>query len=170
MSFAIATRCRAYNEAMSDFILIAATIVFFAICVLYIKWCDGARADGTVPGDRFFDPIERFIYGVCGLDHKREQRWNVYALSLVAFSLVSLLMLYGLQRLQGSLAFNPTGRAGVTPWGAWNVALSFVTNTNWQWYSEQGHDEPPHPDDRADRAELRVGCRIRSRTRRGSPT
>ena len=81
---------------MSDFILIAATIVFFAICVLYIKWCDGARADGTVPGDRFFDPIEWFIYGVCGLDHKREQRWNVDALSLVAFSLVSLLMLYGL--------------------------------------------------------------------------
>ena len=130
----------------------------------------GARADGTAPGDRFFDPIERFIYGVCGLDHKREQRWNVYALSLVAFSLVSLLMLYGLQRLQGSLAFNPTGRAGVTPWGAWNVALSFVTNTNWQWYSGRGHDEPPHPDDRADRAELRVGCRIRSRIRRGSPT
>jgi K+-transporting ATPase ATPase A chain len=95
----------------------------------------GNRKDGTAPGDRIFNPIERFIYRVCGIDDKREQRWNVYALSLVAFSLVSLLLLYGLQRLQGSLPFNPTDRPGVTPWGAWNVAISFVTNTNWQWYS-----------------------------------
>jgi potassium-transporting ATPase potassium-binding subunit len=95
----------------------------------------GARKDGTAPGDRFFNPIERFIYRVCGIDDKREQRWNVYALALVAFSLVSLLLLYGLQRLQGSLPFNPTNRPGVTPWGAWNVAVSFMTNTNWQWYS-----------------------------------
>ena len=95
----------------------------------------GYREDGTSPGDRFFNPIERFIYRMCGIDHRREQRWNVYALSLVAFSLVSLILLYGLQRLQGSLPFNPTDRPGVTPWGSWNVAVSFVTNTNWQWYS-----------------------------------
>ena len=66
---------------------------------------------------------------------KREQRWNVYALSLVAFSLVSVLVLYVLQRLQGGLPFNPTDRAAVTPMGSFNVAVSFVTNTNWQWYS-----------------------------------
>ena len=95
----------------------------------------GYRKDASAPGDRFFNPIERFVYRVCGIDHKREQRWNVYTLALVAFSLVSLLLLYGLQRLQGSLPFNPTDRAGVTPWGSWNVAVSFVTNTNWQWYS-----------------------------------
>ncbi len=52
----------------------------------------GYREDGTAPGDRFFNPIERFIYRVCGIDDKREQRWNVYTLSLVAFSLVSLLV------------------------------------------------------------------------------
>ena len=95
----------------------------------------GVRDDRTAPGDRFFNPIERAIYRVCGIDHKREQRWNVYALALVAFSLVSLVLLYGLQRLQGSLPFNPTDRVGVTPWGSWNAAVSFVTNTNWQWYS-----------------------------------
>ncbi|MGZ4792175.1 MAG: potassium-transporting ATPase subunit KdpA [Ilumatobacteraceae bacterium] len=95
----------------------------------------GYREDGTAPGDRFFNPIERFIYRVCGIDDKREQRWNVYTLALVAFSLVSLLILYALQRLQGSLPFNPTNRGAVTPWGSWNVAVSFVTNTNWQWYS-----------------------------------
>ena len=95
----------------------------------------GVREDGTAPGDRFFNPIERFIYRVCGIDHKREQRWNVYALALVAFSLVSVLVLYAMQRLQGSLPFNPTDRTAVTPWGSWNVAVSFMTNTNWQWYS-----------------------------------
>jgi K+-transporting ATPase ATPase A chain len=90
---------------------------------------------GTAPGERFFDPIDRAIYRLCGIDAKREQRWNVYAVSLLAFSLTSVLSVYAIQRLQGSLPLNPTDRGAVTPWGAWNVAISFVTNTNWQWYS-----------------------------------
>ena len=101
----------------------------------YMAAVYGVWEDGTAPGDRFFNPIERFIYRVCGIDHKREQRWNVYALALVAFSLVSVLVLYAMQRLQGSLPFNPTDRTAVTPWGSWNTAVSFMTNTNWQWYS-----------------------------------
>jgi K+-transporting ATPase ATPase A chain len=95
---------------------------------------DGATL-GPAPGDRFFGPIDRLIYRICGIDERKEQRWNVYALSLLAFSVVGVLMLYAILRLQGSLPFNPTGRAALTPWGAWNVAVSFVTNTNWQWYS-----------------------------------
>jgi K+-transporting ATPase ATPase A chain len=90
---------------------------------------------GKAPGERFFEPIERRIYRLCRIDSKREQRWNVYAIALLAFSLVSILVVYVLQRVQGSLFFNPTNRTAVTPWGAWNVAVSFVTNTNWQWYS-----------------------------------
>ena len=66
---------------------------------------------------------------------RREQRWNVYATSLLAFSLVSVLLLYTMHRLQGVLPFNPTDRAGVSPMGSFNAAISFVTNTNWQWYS-----------------------------------
>ena len=95
----------------------------------------GHRKDGSAPGDRFFGPIDRFIYKICRIDSKREQRWNVYAMSLLAFSVVSILVLYALIRLQGSLPFNPTGKVAVTPWQAWNIAISFVTNTNWQWYS-----------------------------------
>jgi K+-transporting ATPase ATPase A chain len=95
----------------------------------------GAGLDAKAPGDRVFLPVERFIYKVCRVDAKREQRWNVYALALLAFSLVSILAVYLLQRVQGSLPLNPTDRAAVTPWGAWNTAISFVTNTNWQWYS-----------------------------------
>ncbi len=101
----------------------------------YIAAVFGSRDDGTAPGDRVFKPIERTIYRVLGVDQKREQRWNVYAASLVAFSLVSLLVLYAILRAQGSLPFNPTDRGGLSPTGAFNTAISFVTNTNWQWYS-----------------------------------
>ena len=91
--------------------------------------------DAPAPGDRFFGPIERFVYRVSGVDPDREQRWNVYAIALLAFSLVSFLVVYALQRLQGSLPLNPNDRGAVTPWGAFNAAVSFMTNTNWQWYS-----------------------------------
>jgi len=101
----------------------------------YIAAVYGARDDGTAPGDRVFNPLERTIYRVLGVDRKREQRWNVYAVSLVAFSLVSILVLYVILRAQGVLPFNPTDREGLTPTGAFNTAISFVTNTNWQWYS-----------------------------------
>ncbi|MBP9053515.1 MAG: potassium-transporting ATPase subunit KdpA [Ilumatobacteraceae bacterium] len=101
----------------------------------YIANVFGARADGSAPGDRFFNPIERVIYRIFGVDPKREQRWNVYAASMMAFTLLSLLSLYVLLRTQGSLPFNPTDRESLTPTGAFNAAVSFTTNTNWQWFS-----------------------------------
>jgi len=122
-----------------NFLQLAALIVALAITVpplgRYMANVFGARADGSAPGDRFFRPIERSIYRVCGIDSQREQRWNVYAAAMMAFSLVSVLLLYALLRLQGSLPFNPTDRVGVSPMGSFNAAVSFVTNTNWQWYS-----------------------------------
>ena len=99
------------------------------------RYIAAVHSGDRAPGERVFAPIERAIYRVCRVDAEREQRWNVYALSLLAFSLVSILVVYAMQRLQSFLPFNPTGRAAVTPWGAWNTAISFVTNTNWQWYS-----------------------------------
>ncbi len=89
---------------------------------------------GSAPGDRFFLPIERFIYRLVGVDPEREQRWNIYAYSLLAFSAVSVLFLYLLQRIQGVLPLNPTDAVGVAPTLAFNTAVSFVTNTNWQNY------------------------------------
>jgi K+-transporting ATPase ATPase A chain len=115
--------------------LIAMLAVAVPLLGRYMAAVYGVRADGSAPGDRFFGPIERGIYRVCRIDHKREQRWNVYALSLVAFSVMSVLFLYGLLRLQGNLFFNPTDRASVSPMGSFNAAISFVTNTNWQWFS-----------------------------------
>ena len=103
----------------------------------YIAAVHGARGDGTAPLDRFFDPIEGFIYRVSGVNKRREQRWNVYALSMLAFSVVSVFVLYVMLRTQGSLPFNPTNKAGISPINAFNIAVSFVTNTDWQWYSPE---------------------------------
>ena len=90
---------------------------------------------GSAPGDRFFGPVERLAYRLTGVDPEREQRWPTYATSLLAFSAVSVLALYALQRFQSSLPFNPTGVDGVPPALAFNTAVSFVTNTNWQNYA-----------------------------------
>jgi potassium-transporting ATPase potassium-binding subunit len=78
--------------------------------------------------------VERGLYRLLRVDPDSEQRWSDYAVSVLAFSLVSILFLYGLQRLQAWLPWN-VGMEPVPPDGAWNTAVSFVTNTNWQWYS-----------------------------------
>jgi K+-transporting ATPase ATPase A chain len=90
--------------------------------------------DETAPGDRIFGPIERVIYRVCRIDPNREQRWTVYAYSLLGFSIFSFLAVYALQRVQGSLPLNPADLPGVVPHLSFNTAVSFMTNTNWQSY------------------------------------
>ena len=117
---------------------VVALVLLLAVTVRplgrYMATVFGARDDGSAPGDRFFGPIERVIYRIFGVDAKREQRWNVYAISLLAFSLVSLLGLYVLLRLQGNCpSIRPIAPASTV--GAFNAAISFVTNTNWQWFS-----------------------------------
>jgi len=89
---------------------------------------------GPAPGDRVFLPVERAVYRVVGVDPDREQRWTGYTMSLLAFSVISFLGLYALLRLQGVLPLNPDQRPGVPPSLAFNTAVSFVTNTNWQNY------------------------------------
>jgi K+-transporting ATPase ATPase A chain len=78
--------------------------------------------------------MERVVYRLVGVNPNGEQSWTVYARGVLAFSAVSVLFLYAFLRLQNhlwlSLGFPP-----VNPAGAWNTAVSFTTNTNWQWYS-----------------------------------
>ncbi len=62
---------------------------------------------GKAPGDRVFHPVERLIYRLCGVDETSEQRWTTYAISLLAFSFASVVVLYAQLRLQGHLPFNP---------------------------------------------------------------
>jgi potassium-transporting ATPase potassium-binding subunit len=84
--------------------------------------------------DPVLRPIERLIYRFTGVDETHEMRWTEYGLSMLAFSLVSMIVLYVLMRLQGMLPFNPQALAAVTPDLAFNTAASFTTNTNWQSY------------------------------------
>src|SRR6266567_4256022 len=78
--------------------------------------------------------VERGIYKLCGIDPEADMRWSVYVRSILAFSLVSVLFLYLLERTQHWL-FLTAGLGNVTPDTAWNTAASFTTNTNWQNYS-----------------------------------
>ena len=78
--------------------------------------------------------IERGFYRLMGIDSKADQRWGTYVRSILAFSAISVLFLYGIERLQHYLPLS-VGMAAVTPDTAWNTAASFVTNTNWQNYA-----------------------------------
>ena len=79
-------------------------------------------------------PLERLVYRVAGVDPGRDQDWKRYALAVLAFNLAGFLTVYLLQRLQGILPLNPQGFGAVTPDSAFNTAVSFATNTNWQGY------------------------------------
>ena len=86
--------------------------------------------------DPVLRPMERLLYRITGVDEKQEMRWTEYATAMLLFSGVSMLVLYGIERLQGLLLLNPQHLAGVMPEHlAWNTAASFTTNTNWQAYS-----------------------------------
>jgi K+-transporting ATPase ATPase A chain len=82
-------------------------------------------------GGRF----ETLIYRACGIDPTEEMGWRQYALALLVFNTAGVLAVYALQRLQGYLPLNPQHFAGPTPDSAFNTAVSFVTNTDWQGYS-----------------------------------
>jgi potassium-transporting ATPase potassium-binding subunit len=85
--------------------------------------------------DPVLRPLERLVYRLTGVDEKHGMRWTEYAAALLMFSVVSMLALYAMQRLQHLLPFNPQGFGPVAPALAFNTAVSFTTNTNWQAYS-----------------------------------
>jgi potassium-transporting ATPase potassium-binding subunit len=120
------------NDLAQLLILVIALAVTIPLLGGYMaRVFDGSRA----PGERLFAPLERGIYAVCGIDPDGEQRWRTYAVSLLTFSGVSMLLLYGIERLQDHLPLNPSHATGVPAGLAFNTAASFLTNTNWQNYS-----------------------------------
>jgi K+-transporting ATPase ATPase A chain len=122
--------------------------VFFVLILVLAKPM-GAFMTKVFAGERTFlhpvlRPVEKLCYTLCGVKENIDQRWTQYAGSLLAFSVFSFLILYLLERLQGVLPFNPmgfstahapTGATPMTPDLAFNTAVSFTTNTNWQNYS-----------------------------------
>ena len=87
------------------------------------------------PLPRFFGPIERGLYRLCGINPKEQQRWTEYTLALLLFSAITLVVTYVIERLQHVLPLNPQQFGPVPSDLAFNTAASFTTNTNWQSYS-----------------------------------
>jgi K+-transporting ATPase ATPase A chain len=113
-------------------------IIFLALILLVTKPL-GLFMKHVFGGERTFldpvlRPVERLIYRLTRVDETREMRWTEYAVAMLLFSAVSMLVLYLLQRLQGALPFNPQTLPHVAPDTAFNTAASFTTNTNWQSY------------------------------------
>src|ERR1043166_9478724 len=123
-------------------------IFFFIAVVLALTKPLGLFMARVFNGERTFlhpllRPVERLIYKLTGVDEGREMRWTEYAAAMLLFSVVSMLLLYLIQRLQGWLPLNPQHLPGVDTAGsatsgyvasAFNTAASFTTNTNWQSY------------------------------------
>ena len=117
-----------------------AQIALVLACILGAAIPLGRFIARVAAGERTFlhpvlAPIERALYAAAGVDPARGQSWQAYTVSMLAFSGAGFALLYILLRLQGVLPFNPQGFAGFSPWLAFNTAVSFVTNTNWQAYS-----------------------------------
>lgn len=89
---------------------------------------------GKAPGDRVFLPIEGVIYRALGTNPESSWSWRAYALAVLAFGLLSTLLLYLILRLQGHLPLNPTHAPDMPPLLSFNTAASFITGTNWQAY------------------------------------
>lgn len=91
-------------------------------------------ANGRTWLDPVIKPFERFTYRLMGVNAGREHDWKQYTLAMLLFSLVSLLFTYAILRLQNHLPLNPQGLGALVPHLAFNTAVSFTTNTNWQSY------------------------------------
>ncbi|MCL4266909.1 MAG: potassium-transporting ATPase subunit KdpA [Anaerolineae bacterium] len=113
-------------------------ILYITILLLLVKPL-GAYMARVYQGERTFmhpilQPAERLIYRLVGTDPTAEMNWKTYAVAMLLFNFVGLILVYLLQRLQGFLPLNPQGLGAVTPDSSWNTAVSFTTNTNWQGY------------------------------------
>ncbi|MDB5372105.1 MAG: potassium-transporting ATPase subunit KdpA [Belnapia sp.] len=117
-----------------------AQIALVLICIVAAAVPLGRFIAQVAAGERtilhpLLGPVERAIYAVAGVDPARGQGWKAYTFSMLTFSAAGFASLYAILRLQDVLPFNPQGFGGMAPYLAFNTAISFVTNTNWQAYS-----------------------------------
>jgi K+-transporting ATPase ATPase A chain len=115
-------------------------IVLYCVVVVGVGYALGAYMTRVYAGERTWltpiaAPVERLVYRVAGVDPDAGMPWTSYAVSLLVFNFACFVVLYALLRLQGVLPLNPTGALGMTSDLAFNTAVSFVSNTNWQAYA-----------------------------------
>ncbi|MCW4463426.1 potassium-transporting ATPase subunit KdpA [Sphingomonas sp. BT-65] len=113
--------------------------LFVAILAALAKpmgiWLHALYEGRRTPLHIVLGPVERGFYRLSGIDPNEEQGWRRYALHMILFNVALLLLTYAILRLQAVLPMNPRELAAIGPDGAMNTAISFTTNTNWQWYS-----------------------------------
>jgi K+-transporting ATPase ATPase A chain len=114
-------------------------ILLFCAIIVALTPLLGGYMTRVFNGERTFltpvlRPVERALYRISGVDETREQHWAAYTIAMLLFHVAGFVFLYALLRLQGLLPFNPAGQSAVAPDLAFNTAVSFVTNTNWQNY------------------------------------
>ena len=109
-------------------------LALFLVVLLAAAWPLGIWLARLCSGDvpRWMQRIEQPLYRLAGTSADKSMNWSHYALAVLAFNALGLLAVYALQRLQVSLPLNPAGMAAVSPDSAFNTAVSFVSNTNWQ--------------------------------------
>ncbi|HEX7712279.1 MAG TPA: potassium-transporting ATPase subunit KdpA [Sphingomonadaceae bacterium] len=114
-------------------------LVFTLILIALVKpmgmWLFAVYEGRRTPFHVVLGPVERGFYKLAGIDPEAEMGWRRYAVHMLLFQVATLLFTYAILRLQGVLPLNPRGLAGIGSDGAMNTAISFTTNTNWQWYS-----------------------------------
>jgi potassium-transporting ATPase potassium-binding subunit len=116
-------------------------VLFFAVLLLLMRPL-GLYIARVLEGQKTFldpllRPIERLIYRACGIQAEQEMSWQQYSVAMLIFSFVSLLLTYLIERAQAFLPWNPQHLAGIAPVLAFNTAVSFTTNTNWQAYTPE---------------------------------
>ncbi|MGH8466793.1 MAG: potassium-transporting ATPase subunit KdpA, partial [Pseudomonas sp.] len=115
-------------------LLVLYLAVLLAIAPLLGRYIRIAMENGQSRLTAWGRPLERGIYRLAGIDPQAEMGWKRYAVAVLAFNILGIVVVYGLQRVQGMLPLNPAGMGAVTPDSALNTAISFVSNTNWQGY------------------------------------
>ncbi len=117
---------------------VAQIVVYFVILLLLTKPMGLYLVAVFEKKNTWFEPVlrpvERAIYWVCGVDQTREQGWKAYTIAMLLFEGAGVLLLYLIERIQQGLPLNPAGQSNLNPLLAWNTAISFSTNTNWQNY------------------------------------
>ena len=123
----------------SDWIQLALYVVVLLLLAQPLGTYMAAVYAGRSPrAQRIFGWLERAIYGGAGVDAARDMTWRDYALAMLAFNFIGVLVVYALQRFQSLLPLNPQAMAAVSADSAFNTAASFASNTNWQSYSGEG--------------------------------
>jgi K+-transporting ATPase ATPase A chain len=118
-------------------------IILYCVIIVALTPVIGAYMTRVFNGKRTFltpvlRPVEGALYWIGGVDEKREQHWLTYTVAMLLFHVAGFFILYVLMRVQASLPFNPAEQSNVAPDLAFNTAISFITNTNWQNYGGEG--------------------------------